>query len=227
MLSISSPSSSGLKYIDDETKSTDAASFPATVDSVELRVRQAYDEWRKKYDRPVDESRYPIFKKHYLEQQAWNERNGENHDLNEYGDVSEDEYLHFISRTTRSALEPPMHGMYIQEEESATPPAVHENNYLSALENTSSTNEEEEEHHHGSSPSLAVKNAVVNNLPTIPFPKVMEDLEMPSLSRVTERLEEVSLLDVAKTCVKFGKVFLEQTDRLLSQIFDFVRNSLL
>jgi hypothetical protein len=81
-----------------------------------LSIREHYDAWRRTFGKPANESRYLIFKRHFLEQQAWNEGKGENHELNEFGDVSEVEYLQLLQgfvvgpRMTRdyAVLEPPI-----------------------------------------------------------------------------------------------------------------------
>ncbi len=88
-----------------------------------MRIRQHYEAWRYKYGKMADESRYLIFKRHFLEQQAWNSRNGVNHELNEYGDMSESEYLQLLQGFVvkpkmtheHTNLHPPLQGLYLHD----------------------------------------------------------------------------------------------------------------
>lgn len=129
---------SRLGYIDDESKASEAFLLDCIpmIDAADLRIRQHYEVWRYKYAKPADESRYLIFKSHFLEQQAWNERNGENHELNDFADMSEAEYLEFLQcsvlMTPKKAydyavLDPPMQGRYLE----SVP--IHEDRYISGL----------------------------------------------------------------------------------------------
>jgi len=128
-----------LGYVDDNSNPSDTLSFEYAhmIDAADLYIRQEYDIWRYKYGKAAEESRYRIFRHHFFEQRAWNERNGKNYELNEFGDMSHAEYLQSLDASVLQpketydhdllVLEPPMQGRYLD------PVPVHENQYLVAI----------------------------------------------------------------------------------------------
>lgn len=95
------PTSSALGYVDSEDSVDLMAFVPADevssavnslANSLEVSdraVREEYSAWLIKYDKVADESRYATFKQNFLAQEEWNQANGQDFNLNEYGDYSE------------------------------------------------------------------------------------------------------------------------------------------
>ena len=119
-------SNTRLRYLDDKVVSSESLSldYIPLLNAADLCIRQQYEAWRYKYGKVSDESRYLIFKRHFLEQQFWNARNGENHELNEYGDMSESEYLQLLqgfvvkpkmTQEHTNLLHPPLQGLYLHD----------------------------------------------------------------------------------------------------------------
>lgn len=63
----------------------------------EARVRSAYMEWCKEYNKEQDELRFPQFYKNFLEMEEFAKESGKEMVLNEYADFSEEEYTKMTS----------------------------------------------------------------------------------------------------------------------------------
>ena len=70
---------------------TDGGAFD-TSDVREARVRSAYIDWCKSYDKSVDESRFPTFSSNFLAMEEYSKENGREMVLNKYADCTEEEY---------------------------------------------------------------------------------------------------------------------------------------
>lgn len=110
----------GLDSIDDleaaidsmEGISPDGTEMMAEGDNLarEARVRSAYLEWCKEYNKATDESRFPQFMSNFLDMEEYAKESGKDMILNEYADFTEEEYTAFTAgsettTTTTTAVE--------------------------------------------------------------------------------------------------------------------------
>ncbi len=63
-----------------------------TSDVREARVRSAYLDWCKEYERKPDEARFPTFSSNFLAMEEYAEENKREMVLNKYADCTEEEY---------------------------------------------------------------------------------------------------------------------------------------
>jgi membrane protein involved in colicin uptake len=63
----------------------------------EARVRSAYMEWCKEYNKQQNESRFPQFYKNFLEMEVFAKESGKDMVLNEYADFTEEEFAKMTS----------------------------------------------------------------------------------------------------------------------------------
>jgi membrane protein involved in colicin uptake len=63
----------------------------------EARVRSAYMEWCKEYNKQQNESRFPQFYKNFLEMEVFAKESGKDMVLNEYADFTEEEFAKLTS----------------------------------------------------------------------------------------------------------------------------------
>lgn len=73
--------------VDLPSNSTTKSEEASIVD--ELMVRSEYEKWLAKYDKEADESRYPQFRKNFMEQFQSDLKDGKFYSLNEFGDCTE------------------------------------------------------------------------------------------------------------------------------------------
>mmetsp|Transcript_3226 Transcript_3226/g.4808 ORF Transcript_3226/g.4808 Transcript_3226/m.4808 type:complete len:484 (+) Transcript_3226:39-1490(+) len=63
----------------------------------EARIRSAYLEWCKKYDKESDESRFEVFSQNFLAMEEYAKQSGREMNMNEYADLSEEDYKTIVS----------------------------------------------------------------------------------------------------------------------------------
>lgn len=68
----------------------------------EARIRSAYLEWCKKYDKENSESRFQVFSQNFLAMEEYAKQSGKEMNMNEYADLSEEEYKKAISGSSDS-----------------------------------------------------------------------------------------------------------------------------
>mmetsp|Transcript_34571 Transcript_34571/g.81503 ORF Transcript_34571/g.81503 Transcript_34571/m.81503 type:complete len:357 (+) Transcript_34571:77-1147(+) len=73
--------------------------------SVEATIRREYGAWAIRYGKVKDENRFEIFKKNFILQMEMNRRNGQFFLLNEYGDLTKEEYLSLLRSSERSEID--------------------------------------------------------------------------------------------------------------------------
>eukprot|EP00339_Tiarina_fusa_P022620 CAMPEP_0117035896 /NCGR_PEP_ID=MMETSP0472-20121206/25468_1 /TAXON_ID=693140 ORGANISM="Tiarina fusus, Strain LIS" /NCGR_SAMPLE_ID=MMETSP0472 /ASSEMBLY_ACC=CAM_ASM_000603 /LENGTH=365 /DNA_ID=CAMNT_0004745507 /DNA_START=63 /DNA_END=1160 /DNA_ORIENTATION=+ len=111
-------SSSALGYVEDtvafiETPEMEwlAMNDPATaalknsLGFSELAIREEYSNWLMQYGKVADESRYSTYKKNLLMQEDYNRRVGAAFTLNEYGDMTEQEYYQMKAQAVAAVEE--------------------------------------------------------------------------------------------------------------------------
>jgi hypothetical protein len=59
----------------------------------EARIRSAYIQWCKDYEKEPDESRFPTFSSNFLAMEEYASESGKEMSLNSYADMTEEEYL--------------------------------------------------------------------------------------------------------------------------------------
>jgi len=71
-------------------------------------IRREYGAWTKRYGKTRSNKRFEIFKQNFEEQMEMNRRNGEFFLLNEFGDLTKEEYISLLqtSKTTYESKEP-------------------------------------------------------------------------------------------------------------------------
>lgn len=97
---------------------TDGGAFD-TSDVREARVRSAYIDWCKSYDKSVDESRFPTFSSNFLAMEEYSKENGREMVLNKYADCTEEEY-----RELTAPAAPTIEEMKAEAKKLETPKAV-------------------------------------------------------------------------------------------------------
>ena len=97
---------------------TDGGAFD-TSDVREARVRSAYIDWCKSYDKSVDESRFPTFSSNFLAMEEYSKENGREMVLNKYADCTEEEY-----RELTAPAAPTIEEMKAEAKKVETPKAV-------------------------------------------------------------------------------------------------------
>lgn len=90
-----------------------------TSDVREARVRSAYMDWCKSYDKSVDESRFPTFSSNFLAMEEYSRENGREMVLNKYADCTEEEY-----RELTAPAAPTIEEMKAEAKKIETPKAV-------------------------------------------------------------------------------------------------------
>jgi len=92
----------------DWTTTDDAATaaLKKTLGLSEGAVQEEYSNWLMQYGKVADESRYATYKKNYLMQEEYNQRVGAAFTLNEYGDMTEQEFREMKANAI-TAVAPP------------------------------------------------------------------------------------------------------------------------
>jgi len=62
----------------------------------EIRVRRAYQDWCRNYDKPFEERRLPIFAQNFLRMEKYAQQTGEQVKFNEYADLTTEEYKYML-----------------------------------------------------------------------------------------------------------------------------------
>lgn len=84
----------------------DGGELDATNISREARIRSAYIEWCKEYNKTPDESRYPNFSSNFLALEEYARVNKKEITLNKYADCTEEEYISITSGSTTVPKKP-------------------------------------------------------------------------------------------------------------------------
>ena len=61
-------------------------------------IRREYSAWTKRYGKVRDEKRFQIFKKNFVTQMEMNRKNGKFYLLNEFGDLTKEEYISVLQK---------------------------------------------------------------------------------------------------------------------------------
>lgn len=64
----------------------------ASPEQIETLVRSEYDKWVSRFGKSADEQRYQIFKQNFVTQLEYDQQTGVYHGLNEYGDLTAEEF---------------------------------------------------------------------------------------------------------------------------------------
>ena len=67
-------------------------------------IRREYSAWSKRYDKATTAKRFEIFKRNFVSQMEMNRKNGEFFLLNEYGDLTEEEYIAQLQKSKESSM---------------------------------------------------------------------------------------------------------------------------
>ncbi len=80
-----------------ESRAEDRKESILTTMSKEARIRSAYSEWCKKYNKRPDETRFATFSLNYLFMEDYARENNKEMILNRFADCTEDEYISIMS----------------------------------------------------------------------------------------------------------------------------------
>lgn len=69
--------------------------------TTEPRIRQAYSEWCRTFDKPYDELRLSVFRQNFLRMEKYAQQTGEQVRFNEYADLTTDEYRKMLGQQRR------------------------------------------------------------------------------------------------------------------------------
>jgi len=67
----------------------------------EPRIRQAYTEWCRAFDKPYDDLRLSVFRQNFLRMEKYAQQTGEQVRFNEYADLTTDEYRNMLGQQRR------------------------------------------------------------------------------------------------------------------------------
>ena len=84
----------------------DGGELDPTNISREARIRAAYMDWCKKFDKKADEARFANFSTNFLAMEEYANENDKEMVLNEYADFSEEEYKSLQAPTEEAVVEP-------------------------------------------------------------------------------------------------------------------------
>ncbi len=76
--------------VDDDKMLVENLAFSLDMD--EMFLNEQYQTWVRKYNKTADNARFFNWKRNFLMQEVWNRTNGETFDLNEYGDLTKQEF---------------------------------------------------------------------------------------------------------------------------------------
>jgi hypothetical protein len=100
--------------------------MPPPIDANDV-IRAEYGAWSIRYGKTMDDRRFEIFKHNFMTQMEYNRKTGEFYLLNEYGDITAEEYEEMMAIPTSASEDPPLSRIEIpsfaQEVEDVVAPA--------------------------------------------------------------------------------------------------------
>ena len=100
---------------------------------VDVVIRAEYDAWTARFGKKKEDKRYDIFRANFIAQMEWNRKTGQFYLLNEFGDMTPDEYEAMNTMNTR----PPFVSSVREAEEVI--PAMTDNNFVTPFDEVGTT----------------------------------------------------------------------------------------